>query len=154
MYFVFLIALIINFNVLLVFFKLGVNLFLLFLLVFNFLDFKIDCNEWKYLDVIFIAFFKDLALIGMNINFWKLIVLLVCVLLLITFNIGIGIVYELLLFFMMFCLMYLYNGFFFIIVANFVIVKEIAKIVLVFSLALLGVLLRLIINLLILVCCL
>lgn len=65
------------FNVLWLEFKLGVKLFLLFIVVFKFLVDKIDFNVWNILVFIWIVFLNVGVFIGKIMNFWKLMLLLV-----------------------------------------------------------------------------
>lgn len=79
-------------------FKLGVKLFLLFIEVVKLWFFKIEVNVWNIFVFICKVFLNVGVFIGMIMNFWKLILLLVCDLLLMMFIIGVGNIFVLNLF--------------------------------------------------------
>lgn len=128
------------FSVLMLLWKFGVKLFLLFIVVFRLWFFSIDFSEWKILVLVCSVLENEVKFIGSIMNFWKLMLLLVCVLLLMMFIIGIGSDGVMLVLVVRYC----YSVCLFDVVVVCVVVIEIFSSVLVFRWFLFLVLLRLI----------
>lgn len=126
------------FSVLMLLWKFGVKLFLLLIVVFRLWFLSIDLSEWKIFVLVCSVLENEGKLIGSIMNFWKFMLLFVCVLLLMMFIIGIGRVM------LWFCVRYCYSVCFLDVVVVWVLVIDMVSSVLVLRCFLFLVLFRLI----------